>query len=86
MSGSWTKGTWTLKGDTVYFNMIPTYDTLRDANGIPSDTLILSTDEIPERITQIQFAAMSHSTGGQNRMPLSDKLLFRKDRLYAIQN
>jgi len=32
LSASWTKGTWTLVGDTVYFQMIPTYDTLSHAN------------------------------------------------------
>ncbi len=88
MSASWTKGTWTLTGDTVYFHMVPTYDTLSQTNsvGIPSDTLILSTDEIPERFTQTQFAAMLLSSGGQNRMAYPDKLLFKKGRFYKIQN
>jgi hypothetical protein len=88
MSASWTKGTWTLTGDTVYFHMVPTFDTLSqtNSNGIPSDTLILSTDEIPERFTQTQFSAMLLSSGGQNRMTYPDKLLFKKGRLYKIQN
>jgi len=88
MSASWTKGTWTLRGDTVYFHMVPTYDTLTqtNVNGIISDTLILSTDKIPERFTQKEFAAMLLSSGGQNRMDYPDKLLFRKGRLYKIQN
>lgn len=88
MSASWTKGTWTLRGDTVYIYMVPTYDTLSQttSNDILSDTLILSTDEVPERFTQTQFAAMLLSSGGQNRMPYPDKLLFKKGRLYKIQN
>ncbi|TKK64864.1 hypothetical protein FC093_21670 [Ilyomonas limi] len=88
MSASWTKGTWRLTGDTVYFEMVPTFDTLSQTNssGILSDTLILSTDEIPERFTQTEFAAMLLSSGGQNRMNYPDKLFFKKGRLYKIQN
>jgi hypothetical protein len=88
MASSWTKGTWTLKGDTVYFHMVPTYDTLSqtNANGMTSDTLILSTDEVSERFTQTEFAAMLLSGGGQNRMNYPDKLLFKKGRLYKIQD
>jgi hypothetical protein len=88
MVGSWTKGTWALKGDTVYFYMVPTYDTLKFAtvSNMTVDSLILSTDEIPERFTQEQYAAMLLSSGGQNRMDYPDKLLFRKGRLYKIKN
>jgi hypothetical protein len=88
MSGSWTKGTWTLTDDTVYFQMVPIYDTLSqtNVNDIISDTLILSTDRIPERFTQKEFAAMLLSSGGQNRMAYPDKLLFRKGRLYKMQD
>src|SRR5579875_377071 len=83
MSASWTKGAWTLAGDTIYFHMVPTYDTLSQtkSNGITSDTLILSTDEIAERFTQTEFAAMLLSSGGQNRMNYPDKLLYKKGRL-----
>lgn len=50
MVASWTKGTWKLEGDTVFFIMVPTYDTLRyiNSNNVTTDSLILSTDEIPE--------------------------------------
>jgi hypothetical protein len=83
-----TKGTWTLTDDTVYFQMVPIYDTLSqtNVNDIISDTLILSTDRIPERFTQKEFAAMLLSSGGQNRMAYPDKLLFRKGRLYKMQD
>ena len=88
LSASWTKGTWTLVGDTVYFKMVPTHDTLSqtNANGSTYDTLILSVDETPERFTQTQFISTLLSSGGQNRMNYPDKLLFRKGRLYNIQN
>ena len=88
LSASWTKGTWTLVGDTVYFKMVPTHDTLSQTNANRStyDTLILSVDETPERFTQTQFISTLLSSGGQNRMNYPDKLLFRKGRLYNIQN
>ena len=88
MSASWTKGTWALKNDTVFFRMVPTYDTLShvNADGVTVDTLILSDDEISEKITPIQSASIALSSGGQNRMTHPDKLLFKKGRLYKIQN
>ena len=50
LSASWTKGVWTQKNDTVFFRMVPTYDTLShlNSNNFTVDTLILSDDEIPE--------------------------------------
>ena len=88
MSGSWTKGTWTLNGDTVYFHMVPTYDTLMQTStsGITSDTFILSTDEISERITQEQYAGMGLSSGGQNRTSYPEKLFFKRQKLYEVKN
>ncbi|MGI8635572.1 MAG: hypothetical protein ACR2KZ_09240 [Segetibacter sp.] len=88
LSASWTKGIWTLKNDTVFFHMVPTYDTLSHVNSknFTIDTLILSDDEIPERITPIQSASIALSSGGQNRMACPDKLLLKKGRLYKIQN
>ena len=52
MQSSWTKGIWRLKGDTIYFQMIPIYDTISkiNSNQITTDSLVLSQDETPERI------------------------------------
>lgn len=88
LASSWTKGTWSQIGDTVYFQMIPTYDTLKQANsnGISSDTLILSDDEISERISPTQSAVVFLSSGGQNRSDYPDKLIFRKGKLYKFQD
>ena len=88
MSASWTKGTWNCAGDTIYLHVIQIYDTLsrKNINGITSDTLILSTNEVSERLTQTQFAAMALTSSGQSRMISPSKLLFKKDRLYKIQN
>jgi len=88
MASSWTKGTWTQTGDTVCFHMVPTYDTLRQTNskGVSYDTLILSDDEMSERIIPVQSATIILSSGGQNRSAYPDKLLYRKGRLYKIKN
>ncbi len=66
LSASWTKGTWTSKNDTVYFHVIPIYDTIsyRTKNGFAGDTLILSTDTIPERLTQEQLSGRGLSSRG----------------------
>ncbi|MCX6318582.1 MAG: hypothetical protein NTW29_14915 [Bacteroidetes bacterium] len=88
MLSSWTKGTWTVAGDTVFFHMIPIYDTVSQTNsgGNPSDTLILSTDEVPERLTQSKYTGTFLSAGGQNRTAHPAKLLIRKGRLYKIKD
>jgi hypothetical protein len=88
MVASWTKGSWTLKNDTIYFHMVPTYDTVShtNSNNLTVDSLILSDDETPERMTPIQSASTAISSGGQNRIAYPDKMLFKKGRLYKIQN
>ena len=86
LSGSWTKGTWMLTGDTVYLQMIPTYDTLSriKSGSILPDTLILSIDEIPERLTQTASSPVVLHSSGQNRSDHPEKLLFKKGKLYRI--
>ena len=88
LATSWTKGIWLLKGDTVYFNMVPTYDTvsINKPHDHSVDSLILSADEFSERLTQLQYAGTLLSGGGQNRAPCPAKLVFKKGRLYKIQN
>lgn len=88
LSASWTIGTWTQKGDTIYFRMTPVYDTLTHLkqNGVTADTLLLSDDEDSERISPEQAAATVLSSGGQNRMAYPEKLVFKKGRLYKIVN
>ena len=88
LASSWTKGTWSLKNDTVYFHMISIYDTLRrqKSNDMVTDTLILSTNEVSEHISPDQYPAMFLSSGGQNRSTHPKKLLFKKNRLYNIKN
>ena len=88
LSSSWTKGTWSSKNDTIYFHMIPTYDTVsyKSNNGTSADKLILSVDETAERMTPEQYAGMGLSSGGQNIHPCPDKLFFKKQKLFAIKD
>ena len=88
LSASWTKGTWTIKNDTVYFHVITTFDTIsyKNKSGILTDTLVLSTDEIPVRLTQKQYAGQGLSSGGQNQYPCPDKLFFKRQKLFGIKD
>jgi len=69
LQGSWTKGTWRVNNDTVYFHMIPIYDTIRykGRDNRMVDSLILSVDEKSGQIT-MQDAGVLYS-GGQNIKP-----------------
>ncbi len=88
LSYSWTKGKWSLNDDTLYFQMIPTYDTISYKNSDSSwaDKLILSVDEKSERITPKQYTDMGLSSGGQNIQSYPDKLFFKKGKLYIVYN
>ena len=83
MQGSWTKGQWSIKGDTIFFYMIPVYDTvlIKKVDGSLIDSLRLSLDSLPSREelkTDVLYA------GGQNYRPHPDKLFFKKGRLHGI--
>ena len=86
--GRWTKGTWILKGDTVYLYIVPMYDTLSitKSNGMAADTLILSQYSIPRRITPQQLAEVTLGSVAQNGTWLPDKLVFKENKLYEVKN
>lgn len=88
MSGSWTKGTWKTKGDTIYFHVVPIYDTVSNKNsdGISSDSLILSVDETSVRITPAQYAGRGLYSVQQSIFEYPEKLVYKKDRLYLVKN
>lgn len=64
MQASWTKGIWKLKGNTIYFTMVPVYDTITKitSNGITTDSLILSLDETPERFLAPRITSVDIKT------------------------
>lgn len=85
MQGSWMKGVWKVYKDTIYFNWIPVYDTLKyfdSTRNIKIDSLILSLDENPELITK-KLPDLLYS-GNQNYHPTPEKLYYHDNRLYLI--
>ncbi len=88
LSYSWTKGTWTVTNDTIYFQRIATYDTISYTknDGIPADKLVLSVDKISERLTPEQYAGMGLSSGGQSIKQSPIKLFYKRHRLYNIKD
>jgi hypothetical protein len=68
--------------------MIPTYDTIsyKNDDNTSADKLILSMDEMPDRITPNQYASLGLSSGGQNIQGYPNKLFYKKGRLYEIKN
>jgi hypothetical protein len=91
LSWSWTNGTWTLIDDTVFFKMIPTYDTIsiRQSNGTTIDTLILSNDETPERLKTNNYIGITlppFAPWGQHYKPQPEKMIFKNGRLYGMKN
>lgn len=82
LASSWSKGKWTIKNDTIYFSVIPVFDTLRISE---KDSLILSSDEKSEIITDknVMFGDLL-SGGGQNRKTMPSKLYYKGNKLYEI--
>lgn len=88
LSGSWTKGKWSVNNDTLYFKMIPVYDTL---NYIDSFTkshivkLVLSGDEKSNTITYDESAINGLSSDGQNYCSYPMELFYKDDKLFSIE-
>ena len=68
--------------------MVPTYDTIIniDIKNANDDKLILSDDEIAERLTQQQYTERGLSSGGQNIMSYPEKLFYKNQRLYSVKD
>lgn len=88
LASSWTNGNWLAKGDTIYLKIVLTYDTLRMSkqDGKVNDTLILSSNNIPERLSPEQAAATFLSSDGQNQVEPPTRLVYQQGRLYKIVN
>jgi len=88
IESSWVNGTWRAKKDTIYFTMIPIYDTItfRDSNQtLRIDSLVLSLDQISERITSKESVSGFLTSYGQNRHSFPSKLFYRKNKLFYIR-
>lgn len=92
LSSSWSNGKWKIKNDTIYFIYIPVYDTYNDTlitlknktEFIKGDSLVLSDDNKPGRITYMDAISSKISSGGQNRDPNPSKLFYKSEKLYEI--
>lgn len=84
LASSWSKGKWKMKNDTIQFEVIPVFDTLRRAN--LKDTLVLSIDQKPQLITDMSIVYIEAlSSGGQNRQKMSSKLYFDGEKLIELK-
>jgi len=84
LESSWSKGTWMTNKDTIYFNVIFLFDTLKylDTDGTLRDSLVLSLDETAEQITLDETQLLY--SGGQERHPCPKKLYFKHNKYYFI--
>lgn len=83
MSSSWTKGVWYRINDTIFLKKVIVYDTLILKND--SVTLVISMDKQRDKIYQSNNLTSSISSGGQDRYPIPDKLLFKNRKLFLFR-
>ena len=86
---SWTVGKWKVTNDTIYFTMIPVYDTViyKDSSQTNRiDSLVLSLDQIPEKIISLESISGYLTSFGQNRHSFPDKLFYKRNKLFYIVN
>jgi hypothetical protein len=89
LASSWTIGTWKIKKDTIYFSMTPVYDTIvykDNRQTVRIDSLVLSLDQVANKITSLESIAGYWASGGQNQFSFPDKLFFRRNKLFKIIN
>jgi hypothetical protein len=87
LSSSWTIGKWKISKDTLYLKtelVLDTLNTITVENKITNDSLVLSSDFKPNRITIKEYAINSISGGGQNRVKPPTKLYWKRRKLYRI--
>lgn len=87
LSSSWTIGKWKVKNDTIYLTTEFLMDTLQirnSENKVTIDSLVLSNDQKVDSIEQNEFIVSNLSGGGQNRFIPPNKLYWKRERLYRI--
>ena len=82
LSKEWCKGKWTMEEDTLYFAIIPVYDTLRLAG--QKDTLLLSFGETPRLLTGAD--TYNRNKTHRQRLAMYPKLYFKNNRLYPVDS
>ena len=92
---SWTKGTWKVSNDTIYFTTMLIFDTIRykdDKTKLIADSLFLSIDEKPNLgfdslyiyIDGKKELAPVENFRVQNTHSAPDRFFYRKHKLYTI--
>ena len=80
---NWSNGKYSIFQDTIHFNVVSIFDTLKRI-GKP-DSLLLSIDEEPNVIDE-SFLINYISSNGQHSGNLPNKLYFKKNKLYYIND
>ena len=87
LAASWTVGTWIVNKDTLKLQIIKVYDTLKVFNknqNVYKDSLVLAEDEIPKRVTEVENAIKTLSSGGQNKISPNTIFFIRKKKLIIV--
>jgi hypothetical protein len=84
LASSWAVGQWTTSKKTVILNFTNIYDTLTREN--QTDSLVLSVDDRPNRITNDEFVMSLISSRTQRHDGITNKLSIKGKRLYLMDN
>ncbi|WP_026704047.1 hypothetical protein [Flavobacterium soli] len=77
---SWASGKWKCSNDTIYFEVIPIYDTIRIVG--EKERVYRSTDRIANLFTNSEdvYSAFAY------QLETLDRMFYKKDRLYEVDN
>jgi inorganic pyrophosphatase/exopolyphosphatase len=87
LASSWTNGKWRISNDTLYLYPILISDTLNIRNSekkIIKDSIVISDDEISERIESDEYVMSLISGGGQNRRFPPSELFLKNGKLFRV--
>ena len=79
---TWATGKWSASGRFINFQYISVLDTLQRTD--KPDSLVLSLDDISNRIDEQRFMATLLVSGGQRSDEFSDKLFRKGKRLFFV--
>ncbi|TYB79234.1 hypothetical protein [Bizionia myxarmorum] len=81
--GFWSKGKWRVKNDTIYYEAIPSYHTLRIAG--KKDSLILSRNKTAQLISANSYEEVFWPRSSGEQDVHKNKLFFKDGKLYKIK-
>ena len=87
LASSWTTGKWKVKKDTIFLITELVMDTLQVRNienKVIRDSLVISADQKSNRIEKVEYLSYLLSSGGQNRIKLPEKMLWKRKKIYRI--